>query len=135
MSSLCQSLLIHCLTFQLSFPTFSIQFKPPTLRPADSYSTLIYLLPYREIGFPGSSDGKESACNADYKRPGFDPWVGKIPWRKEQQPTSVFLPGEFHGQRSLWVTVHGVARVRHKWATNTLQRKHRPLSDNFFCLP
>ena len=31
----------------------------------------------------------------------FDPWVGKIPWRKEWQPTLVFLPGEFYGQRSL----------------------------------
>ena len=27
-------------------------------------------------------------------RSGFDPWVGKIPWRREQQPTPVFLPGE-----------------------------------------
>ena len=32
--------------------------------------------------------------------PGFDPWVGKIPWRKEWQPIPVFLSGEFHGQRS-----------------------------------
>ena len=32
---------------------------------------------------------------------GFDPWVGKIPWRKKWQPASVFLPGESHGQRSL----------------------------------
>ena len=31
----------------------------------------------------------------------FDPWVRKIPWRREWQPTPVFLPGEFHGQRSL----------------------------------
>ena len=31
----------------------------------------------------------------------FDPWVGKIPWRRECLPTPVFLPGEFHGQRSL----------------------------------
>ena len=30
-----------------------------------------------------------------YWRPGFDSWVGKIPWRREWQPTSVFLPGEF----------------------------------------
>ena len=30
-------------------------------------------------------------------RPGFDPWVGKIPWRMEQSPTLVFWPGEFHG--------------------------------------
>ena len=30
-------------------------------------------------------------------RPGLDPWVGKIPWRRERLPTPVFLPGEFHG--------------------------------------
>ena len=41
------------------------------------------------------SDGKESACSAG------DPWVGKIPWRKEWQPTPVILPGESHGQRRL----------------------------------
>ena len=28
-------------------------------------------------------------------------WIGKIPWRKEWQPTPIVLPGEFHGQRSL----------------------------------
>ena len=32
---------------------------------------------------------------------GFNPWVRKIPWRRECQPTPVFLPGQFHGQRSL----------------------------------
>ena len=31
----------------------------------------------------------------------FDPWVGKIPWRRERQPTPVFLPGKAHEQRSL----------------------------------
>ena len=31
---------------------------------------------------------------------GFDPWVGKIPWRREWQPTPVFLPGESQGQKS-----------------------------------
>ena len=34
-------------------------------------------------------------------RPAFDPWVGKIPWRRKWQPTLVLLPGESHGQRSL----------------------------------
>ena len=34
-------------------------------------------------------------------RPGFDPWVGKIPWRRKWQPTPVLLPGESHGGRSL----------------------------------
>ena len=31
----------------------------------------------------------------------FNPWVGKIPWRREWLPTPVFLTGEFYGQRSL----------------------------------
>ena len=32
---------------------------------------------------------------------GFDPWVGKVSWRREWQPTPVFLPGKSHGERSL----------------------------------
>ena len=32
---------------------------------------------------------------------GFDPWVGKIPWRRERLPTPVFWPGEFHGLQSV----------------------------------
>ena len=35
------------------------------------------------------------------RRPKFDPWVRKIPWKKEWLPTVVFFPGESHGQRSL----------------------------------
>ena len=42
-----------------------------------------------------------SANAGNVKRCRFDPWVGKIPWRRSWQPTSVFLPGESHGQRSL----------------------------------
>ena len=34
-------------------------------------------------------------------RPGFHPWVGKLPWRRKWQPTPVFWPGECHGRRSL----------------------------------
>ena len=35
------------------------------------------------------------------RRLGFDSWVEKIPWRREQLPTPVFLLGKFHGQRNL----------------------------------
>ena len=35
------------------------------------------------------------------REPGFDPWVGKICWRRTWQPTPVFLPGKSHRQRSL----------------------------------
>ena len=52
-----------------------------------------------QLGFPGGSEGKASACNVG--RPGFDSWVGKIPWRREWQPTPVPLPGKYQGQRSL----------------------------------
>ena len=48
---------------------------------------------------------KNSPANAG---DGPHPWVGKMPWRREWQPTPVFLPGEFHGQRSL--IVHGVTK-------------------------
>ena len=52
------------------------------------------------MGFPCGSAGKESTCK--YGRPEFDPWVGKIPWRKERLPTPVFWPSEFHGLYSPW---------------------------------
>ena len=49
--------------------------------------------------FPGGSDGKASCLQCG--RPGFDPWVGKILWRREWPPTLVLLPGKSHGRRSL----------------------------------
>ena len=51
------------------------------------------------MGFPGGSVVKRICLQC--RRLGFNLWVGKIPWRKAWQPTSVFLPGESHGQRSL----------------------------------
>ena len=53
------------------------------------------------MGFHGGSDGKASAFTIQCGRPTFNPWVGKISWRSEWLPTPVFLPKEFHGQRSL----------------------------------
>ena len=53
-------------------------------------------------GFPGSSSGKESACQCRrHKSWGFHLWIWKIPWRRKWKLTPVFFPGEFHGQRSL----------------------------------
>ena len=53
-------------------------------------------------GFPAGTSGKEAACQCRrLKRCRFDPWVGKIPWKHEWQPTPVFLSGESHRQRSL----------------------------------
>ena len=47
------------------------------------------------LGFPGGTSGQEPACQCRrHKRDGFDPWVGKIPWRRAWQPIPAFLPGE-----------------------------------------
>ena len=92
-------------------------------------------LTFWSLGFPDSSVGKESACNAGdlgsipgleifpgegigyplqyswaslvtqlVKNPlaMWDPWVGKIPWRRERLPTPVFWLREFHGVYSPW---------------------------------
>ena len=46
--------------------------------------------------------GKESACQCRrHRRWGFEPWVKKVPRMNKWQPTPVFLPGKFHGQRRL----------------------------------
>ena len=50
-------------------------------------------------GFPGSAEVKSICLKCG--RPGFNPWVGKIPWRRKWQSTTVFLSGESHGRRSL----------------------------------
>ena len=51
-----------------------------------------------------------------------DPCIGKIPWRREWQPTPVFMPGKSHGQRIVdcrWATVHGIAKkAEHDLATD-----------------
>ena len=48
---------------------------------------------YRDIsGFPGGSVVKNLSANA--RRQGFNPWVGKIHWRRKWEPKPVFLPGK-----------------------------------------
>ena len=60
------------------------------------------LITSRESIFLGGTSSKELTCPCRrFKRHRFNPWVGKIPWRRAWQPTPVFLPGKFHGQRSL----------------------------------
>ena len=62
--------------------------------------------------FPGSPVVKNLPADAGDN--GFNPWVGKIAWRRQWQPTPVFLPGDSHGQRSLaGYSSWGHERVRH----------------------
>ena len=61
-----------------------------------------------DAGAPWWLSGKESTCQCrrhrkhrKRKRFRFDPWVRKFPWSRKWQPTPVFLPEKFQGQRSL----------------------------------
>ena len=96
--------------------------------------------PTSPSGLPGGTSGKEPACQC--QRHGFYPWVRMLPWRR--QPTLVFLPGEFHGQRTLegyspwgckevihdWVHLHHYHTshvfVPQKWYFHGLQRDNPP---------
>ena len=70
-------------------------------------------------GFPVGSVVKNPSANVGDS---FNPWVGKIPWRREWPPTPEFLPGEFHGQRSLVsYSPWGCRRAGHNLATKQQQ--------------
>ena len=60
---------------------------------------LLFTGAYAGCGLLWCPNGKESACQC--RRLVFDPWVGKIAWRRKWEPTPVSLPGKSHGQRSL----------------------------------
>ena len=88
-----------------------------------SWSGLDLFFPYlsgmntcpQHRGFPGGSV-VQNACQC--RRIRFNPWVGKIVWSRKWQPTPVFLPGKFHGQRSLaGYSPRGCKRVGHNLAT------------------
>jgi len=80
--------------------------------PTQGLSPYLLCLPYLQAGFLPLAPPGKPMCLYTYRRlswsrirllcgrPGFDPSVGKIPWRRERQPTPVSLPGESHGQRS-----------------------------------
>ena len=62
--------------------------------------------------------GKESTCQCRrFKRHWFNPLVRKSHWSRKKQLVSVFLPGKFHGKRSLVGYSPWGHRVRHNWVT------------------
>ena len=80
-----------------------------------------YCYPPPESHFPNGASGKEPACQCRrHKRHRFSPWIGKISWRREWQPTPVFLLGESHGQRSLRAIVHGVAKSQTRLSIHSM---------------
>ena len=90
---------------KIAFPLGHGPFTPFLCHQREDVCSLCFCIQLLTSG----SDCKDSACS----RPGFDPWVGKIPWRREWQPTPVLLSGESYGQRSLaGYSVYGVTKSR-----------------------
>ena len=74
----------------------------PSIEPESPALQLDYLPAELPGKPPVGASGKESACQCRrHKGCRFYLWVGRILWRRKWQPTPVFLPGKFHGQRSL----------------------------------
>ena len=74
------------------------------------------------------ANGREPASQCRRRRrPGFNPWVRKIPWSRKRQPTPVFLPGKSHRLRSLagyspwgrkswtWLSMHAHTHNQYRW--------------------
>ena len=100
---------LHCSATNLQNSSYktgtlcSLKYNLPFLSPPRAWQPPCYFL----TEFPcwlsnkkkKQTNKQKTACLC--RRREFDPWVGKIPWRKVWQPISVFLPVESHGQRSL----------------------------------
>ena len=92
---------------------------------------------HQVIAFPRWLSGKESACQSwRCKRLRFSSSVEKIPQRRAWHSTPVFLPGEFHGQRSLaGYSPWGFKRLGHKLVTKRQQQYNLPHFSSIVLLP
>ena len=89
---------------------FTIEIRPHKV-PRNTFNVK-YIWPMRRKGFPRGMSSKEPTCQyRRRKRPGFDPWVGKIPWRRE------WLPGQYSclenpmDREAWWDPVHRVTEL------------------------
>ena len=77
----------------------------------------------KELNFPGGSDGK-SVC-LQCGRPWFEPWVGKIPWRRKWKSTPVFLPEKSMEKGAWQLQSMGLQRAGHYWRDLALETVKR----------
>ena len=107
-SSLFESICDAFVTFPDLFKPFLYDWDPSCFIYDPSWDNWNSSLPY---GFPNSSAGKEPACQCRiHKRHKFDPWIGKIPWRRKWQPTPVSCLENSMDSGAWWATVHGVTK-------------------------
>ena len=110
--------LVH---FTLNIPhnSFNLSFKYLTVLIVNymliKLEKVQFFIAMSNCGFSWWPSGEEGACSC--RRCRFNPWVGRIPWRRKWQPNAVFLPGKFHGSRRLAGSVHGVSKSQ-TWLSN-----------------
>ena len=76
------------------------------------------------MGFPGGTSGKKSACQYRKRRTlKFDPWVRKIPWRRNGNPLQYSCLENTMDREAWWAIVHGVTK------TNTTELVHTIFSE------
>ena len=119
------------LQYQLAIPLLGIYPEKITVQKIHGTSVFIVVLfavVLQQLVFPPGASGKKSICQCRrHKRCRFNPWVGKITWRRAQQPTLLFLPGEFHGQRSLEIySLSGLNETKRFTYTHT--HTHKPVA-------
>ena len=103
------------------------------------------------VPFPGQEDllqkgkvthsgilGLPPRIHPQCRRPEFDPWVGKMPWRRERLPTPVFRPEEFHecivhGVTKSWIPLSGFHFHFQRWRGPLAWHVPR-LTDELKCL-
>ena len=91
---------------------------------------------WAEVGrYRASLVAQQEQIRPQCRRCSFDPWVGKIHWRKAWQPIPVFLAGESHGQRNLAVHRVTKSQTQLKWLSthahgNTRRSQHFHISSS-----
>ena len=96
--------------------------------PSDLQTKAVLLPTIPMQGLPWWLSSKDSACQC--RRQEFNPWVGKIRWRRKWQPTPVFLPGKAQGQRRMvGYSLRGHKRFRRDLATKQQQRSYAGKTD------
>ena len=70
-----------------------------------------------KAGLPWRLRGRELPCQC--RRHGFNPCVGKIPWRRKYNPLQYSCPGNPMDRENWRATVQGVTKSQHDWVTNT----------------
>ena len=104
----CQGSSIHGISQARILEWAAISFCRRSSQPRDDPCLLYWQVDSLPLVSLGWFSSQESACQC--RRQEFNPWVGKIPWRRKWQPNPVFLPGNFIDRGTWQATVHGVAQ-------------------------